>query len=30
MGIVSRLRAYLQNKHTALKEGQIAESEAYA
>lgn len=30
MGIVSRLRAYLQDKHTALKEGQIAKSEAYA
>ena len=30
MGIVSRLRAYLQNKHTALKEGYTAKSEAYA
>src|ERR1700676_1255016 len=30
MGIVSRLRAYLQNKHTAAKEGRIAKSEAYA
>jgi hypothetical protein len=30
MGIVSRLRAYLQNKHTAMKGGQIAKSEAYA
>jgi hypothetical protein len=30
MGIVSRLRAYLQNKHTAAKEGHIAKSEAYA
>lgn len=30
MGIVSRLRAYLQNKHTALKEGHTAKAEAYA
>jgi hypothetical protein len=30
MGIVSRLRAYLQKKHTATKAGQIAQSEAYA
>jgi hypothetical protein len=30
MGIVSRLRTYLRNKHTAAKQGYIAESEAYA
>lgn len=30
MGIVSRLRAYLQNRHTAMKGGHIARSEAYA
>jgi hypothetical protein len=30
MGIVSRLRAYLHNKHTAAKEGRTAKSEAYA
>ena len=30
MGIVSRLRAYLHNKHTAAKEGHTAKSEAYA
>jgi hypothetical protein len=30
MGIVSRLRTYLHNKHTAAKEGRIGESEAYA
>ena len=30
MGIVTRLRAFLQNKHTAAKEGRIAESDAYA
>ena len=30
MGIVNRLRAYLQNKHTAAKQGRIAVSDAYA
>ena len=30
MGIVTRLRAYLQNKHTAAKQGRIAESAACA
>ena len=30
MGMVSRLRAYLHNKHLAAKEGRIEESEAYA
>ena len=30
MGIVSRLRTYLHNKHNAAKEGRIAKSEAYA
>jgi hypothetical protein len=30
MGIVSRLRAYLHNRHTAAKEGRVVESEAYA
>jgi Protein of unknown function (DUF2721) len=30
MGMVTRLRAYLHHRHTAAKEGRIAESEAYA
>ena len=30
MGIVSRLRSYLHEKHNAAKEGRLAESEAYA
>jgi hypothetical protein len=30
MGIVTRLRAYLHNRHTAARQGRIAESEAYA
>ena len=30
MGIVSRLRSYLHEKHDAAKEGRLAESEAYA
>lgn len=30
MGMVSRLRAYLHNKHLAAKDGRIDESEAYA
>lgn len=30
MGIVSRLRSYLHEKHTAAKQGRFAESEAYA
>jgi len=30
MGIVSRLRSYLHEKHKAAKQGRLAESEAYA
>lgn len=30
IGIVTRLRAYLKNQHTAAKQGRIAESDAYA
>jgi hypothetical protein len=30
MGIVSRLRTYLRNKHTAMKAGRLSESDAYA
>jgi hypothetical protein len=30
MGIVSRLRSYLHEKHNAARDGRIAESEAYA
>jgi hypothetical protein len=30
MGIVSRLRSYLHEKHNAAREGRLAESEAYA
>ena len=30
MGIVSRLRSYLHEKHNAAKEGRLAASEAYA
>ncbi len=30
MGIVTRLRAYLHNRHTAAKQGRTLESEAYA
>ncbi len=30
MGIVSRLRSYLREKHHAVKQGRLAEAEAYA
>lgn len=30
MGIVSRLRSYLHEKHSAAKDGRVVESEAYA
>jgi len=30
MGMVSRLRQYLHNKHTAAKEGRLVEADAYA